>query len=275
MRDSRQLLRNASGISLATMMSRVLGLVRDQVQSYFFGAGMVTDAFVAAFRIPNLLRDLFAEGALSAAFVPTFTRERVKRGDAAAFGLANRLLTILGVILSVVAVAIFVFARPILSIYVPGFEGEQLDLAVQMTRIVSPFLLFVAFAAVAMGMLNTHGRFFLPALAPASFNVAAIAGVIVLVPLYSAGRSTRGWRWQPGRSSADSCSSPFRFRRSCAWVPFPPYLGYRRPGAAQDRTFDAAGDLRPGGHPDQHPRRYRARIGVCRGDHLVVPGVSA
>ncbi|ANM28836.1 hypothetical protein ABI59_03275 [Acidobacteria bacterium Mor1] len=184
MSDSRQLLRRVSGISLATMMSRILGLLRDQVQSYFFGAGLVTDAYLAAFRIPNLLRDLFAEGALSSAFVPTFTREREHHGDEAAFRLARRLMTLMGVLLGLVTLAILLFARGILKLYVPGFSGEKLDLAVDMTRIVSPFLLFVAFAAVAMGMLNTHGKFFLPALAPAFFNLSAIVAVITLVPVY-------------------------------------------------------------------------------------------
>jgi putative peptidoglycan lipid II flippase len=179
----RSLLRTVSSISLATAMSRVLGLVRDQVQSYYFGAGMVTDAFIAAFRIPNLLRDLFAEGALSAAFVPTFTAEREHRGEAAAWRLGNRLMTALLLILGVVTVAIFLGAPWILPIYAPGFDGEQLTLAVTMTRIISPFLLLVALAAVCMGMLNASGRFFVPALAPVFFNVAVIAGVIGLVPL--------------------------------------------------------------------------------------------
>jgi putative peptidoglycan lipid II flippase len=183
MNQPRSLLRTVGSISSATSLSRVLGLVRLQVQSYYFGAGPLTDAFQAAFRIPNLLRDLFAEGAMSSAFVPTFTAEREKRGAEAAWRLANGLITALTLILGAVTVSVFVGAPWILRVYVPGFSPEKMDLAVSMTRILSPFLLFVALAAVAMGVLNTCGRFFLPALAPASFNVAAILAVVLLVPV--------------------------------------------------------------------------------------------
>jgi putative peptidoglycan lipid II flippase len=178
------LLRSAGSISLATAMSRVLGLVREQVQSYYFGAGFVTDAFLAAFRIPNLLRDLFAEGALSSAFVPTFTAIKQRDGPEAAWSLANRLFTLLAVILTGVTVAIFLFAPWIMRVYAAGFGPEKMALAVTMTRILAPFLLAVAVAAVAMGILNTYGRFFIPALAPALLNVAAILGVVLLSPLF-------------------------------------------------------------------------------------------
>ncbi len=184
MSERKSLLRSAGAISLATLVSRILGLLRDQVQAYFFGAGLVADAFLAAFRIPNLLRDLFAEGALSSAFVPTFTAEREQRGDAAAHALASRVMTALSLVLGVLAVLIAVFAPWILRVYVPGFGPEKMALAVTMTRILAPFLLFVALAAAAMGVLNTYGRFFLPALAPAWFNFVAIVGVLCLVPLF-------------------------------------------------------------------------------------------
>jgi len=184
MSERPSLLRSAGSISVATAMSRVLGLMREQVQSYYFGAGFVTDAFLAAFRIPNLLRDLFAEGALSSAFVPTFTAIKEKDGPDAAWRLANRLFTVLALILSVVTLAIFLFAPWIMRVYAAGFTPEKLELAVTMTRILAPFLLAVAVASVAMGILNTYGRFFIPALAPALLNVAAIAGVVVLSPLF-------------------------------------------------------------------------------------------
>ena len=97
-------LRAAGSISVATAVSRVLGLLRDQVMSYYFGAGIVTDAFVAAFRVPNLLRDLFAEGALSSALVPTLTAERIERGESAAWHLVNRVVTALILILGALTV---------------------------------------------------------------------------------------------------------------------------------------------------------------------------
>jgi putative peptidoglycan lipid II flippase len=177
------LLRTVGSISSATALSRVLGLARDQIQSFYFGAGPLTDAFVAAFRVPNLLRDLFAEGALSSAFVPTFTAEREHRGAQAAWTLANRVMTALLAVLGILTVLTFLGAPGILRLYVSGFSAEKMTLAVTMTRILSPFLLFVALAAVAMGALNACGRFFLPALAPAFFNIAAIVGVVALVPV--------------------------------------------------------------------------------------------
>jgi putative peptidoglycan lipid II flippase len=184
MSERVSLLRSAGSISLATAMSRVLGLVREQVQSYYFGAGFVTDAFLAAFRIPNLLRDLFAEGALSSAFVPTFTGIKEHEGPEAAWRLANRLFTLLAAILTAVTLGIFVFAPWIMRVYAAGFSPEKLALAVTMTRILSPFLLAVAAASVAMGILNTYGRFFVPALAPALLNVAAVLGVILFYPVF-------------------------------------------------------------------------------------------
>lgn len=177
------LLKTVGSISSATGVSRILGLVRDQVQSYYFGAGAVTDAYLAAFRVPNLLRDLFAEGALSSAFVPTLTAEREREGTAAGWRLMNRLFGALGLILGPLCAAIALAAPWILEVYVAGFPPETRELAVTMTRIVAPFLLFVALAAAAMGALNTCGRFFLPALAPASFNVSVILGVVLLSPL--------------------------------------------------------------------------------------------
>ena len=196
MSERPSLLRSAGSISIATAMSRVLGLARDQVQSYYFGAGFATDAFLAAFRIPNLLRDLFAEGALSSAFVPTFTATKEKEGPEAAWRLANRLFTMLLVVLGAVTVVIALGAPWIMRVYAAGFPPEKLALAVSMTRIMSAFLLAVAGAAAAMGILNTYGRFFIPSLAPATLNVAAIVAVIALSPVIVR------WGWHPGLSLA-------------------------------------------------------------------------
>jgi putative peptidoglycan lipid II flippase len=190
------LLRSAGSISIATAMSRVLGLARDQVQSYYFGAGFVTDAFLAAFRIPNLMRDLFAEGALSSAFVPTFTTVRTRDGEEAAWTLARRVMSVLLVILGALSLLIFLGAPAIMHVYAAGFAPEKLELATRMTRVLSPFLLAVALASVAMGVLNTFGKFFIPALAPASLNVAAILGMVLLPPVLALGG------WHPGLSLA-------------------------------------------------------------------------
>ena len=159
-----------------TLVSRVLGLVRELVFAALLGAGYHSDAFRIGFRIPNLLRDLFAEGALSAAFVPTYARTQKEGGREAAFALANRVLTLLAVLLGVVVVLAVVFAWPLVSALAPGFDDEpgKAALTVLLTRVMMPFLPLVSFAAVAMGMLNAEERFGIPALSPALFNVVAI-----------------------------------------------------------------------------------------------------
>ena len=129
MSESRSLLRSAGAMSAATFVSRILGLAREQAQAYYFGAGFATDAFNAAFRIPNLLRDLFAEGAMSAAFVPTFTAVREKEGSDAAWRLASRMITVLTVVLGVFTLLLLAGAPWILRVYTPGFAPDKLALA--------------------------------------------------------------------------------------------------------------------------------------------------
>lgn len=183
--SSSRLARSAGIIGLATLASRLLGLLRDVVLAFFFGAGNAMDAFNVAFRIPNLLRDLFAEGAMSAAFVPTFTRRLTTAGREEAWQLGNYVLTALVLVTSVLVLLGIVFADPLVRVLagdyaqVPG----KIELTVSMTRIVMPFLLLIAVAAACMGMLNSLRRFFVPAFSPAMFNVGTIAGVLVLVPV--------------------------------------------------------------------------------------------
>ncbi|HSN90231.1 MAG TPA: murein biosynthesis integral membrane protein MurJ [Anaeromyxobacteraceae bacterium] len=181
-------------ISAATLASRVLGLVRDQVFAVLLGAGMVSDAFIAAFRIPNLLRDLFAEGALSSAFVPTFADVRRNRGEEAAWRLGNLVVGLLLAVVGALTLLGLLFAPAVVSLVAPGFEAEARDLTIRLTRVMMPFLLLVSLAAAAMGMLNARGRFTAPALAPALFNVGSIA---VGAGLWAAGagpeRAVLGW----------------------------------------------------------------------------------
>src|SRR5437773_1975362 len=143
------MMKAAGLVSALTLLSRVLGLVREQVFAALLGAGFYADAFNTAFRIPNLLRDLFAEGALSSAFVPTFTATKEHEGPEAAWRLANRLFTLLLVLLGAVTVVIALGAPFIMGVYGAGFAPDKLALAVAMTRILSPFLLAVAAAAAA------------------------------------------------------------------------------------------------------------------------------
>jgi putative peptidoglycan lipid II flippase len=167
------------------MTSRVLGLVREQVLAFMFGAGNEMDAFNVAFRIPNLFRDLFAEGAMSAALVPTFTRHLTLGGKPAAWRTGNQAINALLAVTLALVVAGIVFARPLVLLFagdyalVPG----KLELTVSLTRTLFPFLTLVALAAACMGMLNSLNRFLVPALAPATFNVATIACALALVPV--------------------------------------------------------------------------------------------
>lgn len=182
---SSRLVRSAGVFGLATMTSRVLGLVRDQVLAFYFGAGDAADAFRVAFRVPNLARDLFAEGAMSAAFVPTFTKELAKHGKPRAWRLANSVITALLIATGTLTLAGYVFADPLVRSFAAGFAEVpgKLPLTVLLARIMVPFLMLVAVAAVFMGMLNALGYFFLPALSPATFNVATIVMALFLVPV--------------------------------------------------------------------------------------------
>src|SRR5437879_7056977 len=173
-----QLARRAGVVSAAVLVSRILGLVREQAFAVFFGAGRELDAFVAAFRIPNLLRDLFAEGALSAAFVTTFTWRLEHRGEAAAWRLANLVVNTLAIVVGTITLAGIWFAPALVAAIAPGFADipGKVELTVALTRIMFPFLLLVALAAVAMGILNTRHIFGVPAAASAFFTLGSIAG---------------------------------------------------------------------------------------------------
>jgi putative peptidoglycan lipid II flippase len=178
-----QLARRAGVVSAAVLASRTLGLVREQVFAVSFGAGKELDAFITAFRIPNLLRDLFAEGALSAAFVTTFTQELERRGESAAWRLASLVVNTLAAVVAPLCLLGIWFAPAITRAIAPGFAEVpgKLELTVHLTRIMFPFLLLVALAAVAMGILNTKHRFGIPAAASAFFNLGSIAGGLTCV----------------------------------------------------------------------------------------------
>jgi putative peptidoglycan lipid II flippase len=163
-------------LSAATMASRLLGLVREQVFAILVGANRFSDAFVIAFRIPNLLRDLFAEGALSSAFIPTFADYHRNRGPDSAFRLGNTIIALVLLVVGGVALLMGVFAGELVALLTRhGAEPEMVALATELTRVMMPFLPLVSLAAVTMGMLNAQKRFAAPALAPALFNVGSIA----------------------------------------------------------------------------------------------------
>ncbi|MGC3999650.1 MAG: murein biosynthesis integral membrane protein MurJ [Anaeromyxobacter sp.] len=181
-------------LSAATMTSRVLGLVRDQLFATLVGANRWSDAFVVAFRIPNLLRDLFAEGALSSAFVPVFADAHRNRGPEAAHRLGNALVALILLVVGAVVLAGVAFAGPLVALIGPGQAADQALLAARLARIMMPFLLLVSLSAAAMGMLNAQGRFTAPALAPALFNLGALAvGVALWLSGQPPERAVVGW----------------------------------------------------------------------------------
>ncbi len=188
---STGVVRSAGLIGIATTASRLLGVAREIVLAALFGAsaGPAMDAYNVAFRIPNLVRDLFAEGAMTAAFVPTFTRTLIARGRASAWRLGNLVINALLLVTGVLVLLGIVFADPITRA-IAGAEFAaipgKLELTAQLTRIMLPFLTTVAVAVAMMGMLNSLHRFFIPALSPAMFNIATIFSAFAFVPLMPA-----------------------------------------------------------------------------------------
>jgi putative peptidoglycan lipid II flippase len=159
-------------------------VVREQVLAALFGAGSAMDAYNVAFRVPNLVRDLFAEGAMSSAFVPTFTRHLTTDGKASAWRLGNNVINGLILITGILVVVGIVFADSLVGLFAAAYRDVpgKFELTVFLTRLMLPFLTFVAVAAACMGMLNALHRFFIPALSPAMFNVVTITCTLVLVP---------------------------------------------------------------------------------------------
>ena len=178
----RSVARSAGIVSVAVMFSRVLGLIRETIFAKYFGAGFLYDAFLVGFRVPNLLRDLFAEGALSAAFVKVFTDYQLKKNEAEAWRLASMVFNGLAVVLSVITIAGIILSPLIVSAITYNYLGdpnhyyppEKAALATTLMQIMFPFILLVALAALAMGVLNTKGRFGIPASASTAFNIVSI-----------------------------------------------------------------------------------------------------
>jgi putative peptidoglycan lipid II flippase len=172
--------RAAGVVGLAVLCSRILGLAREQIFAALFGGGRIMDAFTIAFRIPNLLRDLFAEGALSTAFVTTFSKTVGTTGEAAAWRLANKVATLTAITLSAITVLGIVFAPWLVAVLAPGFEGEKAALTITLTRVMYPFILLVSLAALVMGMLNARNVFGVPAMASSFFNLGSIVVGVTL-----------------------------------------------------------------------------------------------
>ncbi len=168
--------RAAGVVALAVMSSRILGLAREVIFAGLFGAGRNMDAFFVAFKAPNLLRDLFAEGALSTAFITVFSKKIQSEGDESAWKLASKVATLTLVFMSGITLLGIVFADWIIAILAPGFDADKAALTVLLTRIMYPFILLVSLAALVMGILNAKNIFGVPAMASSFFNIGSIAG---------------------------------------------------------------------------------------------------
>src|SRR5213595_2180772 len=179
--DRRRSTRAAGIVGMAILSSRVLGLIREMIFAGLFGAGKNLDAFLMAFRLPNLLRDLFAEGALSTAFITTFSGKIAKEGDESAWRLANKVATLTAVFMSVVTLLGIIFAPQLVDLLTWwSWSPDKTTLTILLTRIMWPFMLLVSLAALVMGMLNAKHVFGPPAMASSYFNLGSIiAGVAI------------------------------------------------------------------------------------------------
>ena len=184
MSEKSQVIKAAGVVGAATLLSRILGFMRDAVIAWYFGAGQNSDAFIAAFRIPNLLRKLLGEGSISNAFVPVLTEYLAIDGKDEAFRLARSALWALSIILVLISLAGILAAPLIVKIIAPGFidTPPKLSLTISLTRIMFPYIFFMGLVALCMGILNVFGHFAAPALAPVLLNLAIICSVFFLCP---------------------------------------------------------------------------------------------
>ena len=181
---SRRLFRSTMTVGGMTMLSRVLGLLRDVVLARLFGAGAGADAFFVAFRIPNFLRRLFAEGAFSQAFVPVLSEYKTRRDDVEVRRLLDHVSGTLTVVLFIVTLVGVIGAPLLITVFAPGFidDGGKFTLTVAMVRITFPYILFISLTALAGGVLNSYGRFAIPAVTPVLLNLSLIVAAVWLAP---------------------------------------------------------------------------------------------
>jgi putative peptidoglycan lipid II flippase len=184
--EHARVVKAAGIIGSATFLSRILGFIRDMVLARLFGAGAAADAFFVAYRIPNLLRELFAEGSMSAAFIPVFNEYLVRRSKRDAWELASAAFTTLLTVLTGVCLLGVLAAPWIVAVIAPGFgnDAAKQELTTLLTRIMFPYLLFIGLSALAMGVLNSVRRFAAPAFSPVMFNVGIIGSALLLAPLF-------------------------------------------------------------------------------------------
>src|SRR5437868_7439021 len=181
--EHKRLSTRATGVvGVAILSSRILGLIREQIFAGLFGAGKYLDAFLIAFRVPTLLRDLFAEGALSTAFITTFSKKIATEGDESAWRLGNKIATLTALFMSAVTLLGIIFAPQIIYVMTGwgAWSPEKTETTILLTRIMWPFIFLVSLAALVMGMLNAKNVFGAPAMASSYFNLGSIIGGVVL-----------------------------------------------------------------------------------------------
>jgi putative peptidoglycan lipid II flippase len=184
-------------VSTMTMVSRIFGMLRDVILARLFGAGLVFDVFIVAFRIPNFLRRLFAEGGFSQSFVPILAEYREKRTEDEVKALVDHTAATLGLVLFLVSIIGVISAPILISIFAPGFiaDGNKLRLASDMLRITFPYLFFISLTAFAGSILNTYGKFGVPAFTPVLLNLSLIACAIWLSPYFPADQQIIALAW--------------------------------------------------------------------------------
>src|SRR5262247_1717798 len=189
------LLRTLLAVSSLTMVSRVLGFVRDFFIARVFGAGLFTDAFFVAFKIPNLLRRLFAEGAFSQAFVPILAEFKERRGEPETRLLVDRVAGTLAAALIIVTAAGVLAAPLIIYVTAPGFAATpaKFELTVELLRITFPYIFFISLTALAGAVLNTYSRFSIPAFTPVLLNLTFIIFALWLAPYFDPPVQTLAW----------------------------------------------------------------------------------
>lgn len=189
------LLKTLATVSGMTLLSRILGFLRDFIIARAFGAGLATDAFFVAFRLPNLLRRLFAEGAFSQAFVPILAEYKNRQGEAETKRLVDHVATALFLAVLAVTILGMIAAPAVIYLTAPGFsaDADKFELTVTLTRITFPYILCMSLVALAAGILNTWGRFALPAFTPVMLNLAMIGGALWLAPYFTPPVLALGW----------------------------------------------------------------------------------
>lgn len=217
--ESRQIARNASVVAVATLLSRVLGFIRDAVVAAALGAGPAADAFFVAFRVPNMLRRLFAEGSMTMSFIPVFSRVRAEQGESAAFVMARSTLLWLLAVVGGLTVLAEIFAHPLVLAIAPGFSATpgQIEATTHLLRICFPYILLISGVGLCMGILNSLGHFLAPALSPVVLNVCLILAALLGWGLHWDVARTLAWGVLAGGACQWLSQLPALRRKGFSW----------------------------------------------------------